>query len=162
MNIFVTGHSLGGALALFAALDIKKTFAREVTLYTYGQPRVGNKVFSDYVFSFLDESYVRLVNSNDPVPKVPPTDYNFKHAGNEVWYNGAKWNECPNEANTYENSRCSNSISSPIWAACTSHLNMRGIKISGLCDSYQTSVGLLSGQEILDTESYAKDTYIID
>ena len=43
-SIFVTGHSMGGALGLFAALDIKKNsgFLGRIQLYTYGQPRVGN------------------------------------------------------------------------------------------------------------------------
>ncbi len=50
-EIFVTGHSLGGALAVFAALDIKETLPKtHVRLYTYGQPRVGNEGFSDYIF----------------------------------------------------------------------------------------------------------------
>jgi triacylglycerol lipase len=43
-EIFVTGHSLGGALAVLAAVDIKHNISpeSEVILYTYGQPRVGN------------------------------------------------------------------------------------------------------------------------
>lgn len=40
---FVTGHSLGGALATLAALDLKSTFpTAKMTMYTYGCPRVGN------------------------------------------------------------------------------------------------------------------------
>lgn len=38
-KVMVTGHSLGGALALLAALEIKRQFSidhRDITLYTYG------------------------------------------------------------------------------------------------------------------------------
>lgn len=40
--IYVTGHSLGGALGIVAALDIHSTFSVVPKVYTYGQPRVGN------------------------------------------------------------------------------------------------------------------------
>jgi predicted lipase len=39
-----TGHSLGGALATLAALDVKRQInpSNTVYFYTYGCPRVGN------------------------------------------------------------------------------------------------------------------------
>jgi predicted lipase len=45
--IYVTGHSLGGALATVAALDIKHTYnPSSMKVYTYGQPRVGNNLYA--------------------------------------------------------------------------------------------------------------------
>lgn len=44
--IYLTGHSLGAALSVLAALDIKTTFGRVDAVYTYGLPRVGNKPFA--------------------------------------------------------------------------------------------------------------------
>ena len=41
-KIYVTGFSLGGALATVAALDLKDIFGKVDQFYTYGQPRVGN------------------------------------------------------------------------------------------------------------------------
>jgi predicted lipase len=43
-SIFVTGHSLGGVLAVFAAIEIKRSsgFLGKIYMYTYGQPRIGN------------------------------------------------------------------------------------------------------------------------
>ena len=73
-SVFVTGHSLGGALAVLAALDIKKAIgSRKIHLYTYGQPRVGNSDFADYVFSVLPgDQYIRVVHYDDAVPHLPP------------------------------------------------------------------------------------------
>jgi predicted lipase len=55
-KIFITGHSLGGALAVLAAMDIKAYLSpsQMITLYTYGQPRVGNVELSNYIFSLFD------------------------------------------------------------------------------------------------------------
>lgn len=42
-QVWVTGHSLGGALALHAAMDLLSSEGAKVThLVTFGQPRVGN------------------------------------------------------------------------------------------------------------------------
>jgi hypothetical protein len=43
-SILVTGHSLGGALSVFAAMDLKKNGlgVSSTYLYTFGQPRTGN------------------------------------------------------------------------------------------------------------------------
>ena len=50
LKLLVAGHSLGGALATLAALDVKNLCkAREqldVTLYTFGAPRTGNHAFA--------------------------------------------------------------------------------------------------------------------
>ena len=47
-KIYVTGFSLGSALAVFAALDIKQIFNTVDQFYSFGQPRVGNEYFADY------------------------------------------------------------------------------------------------------------------
>lgn len=46
VSIIVTGHSLGGALAVLCSLDLKNSFNRNIYVYTFGQPRVGNKKFA--------------------------------------------------------------------------------------------------------------------
>lgn len=49
-NTIITGHSLGGALAqlAFASLITDPKY-RVLEAYTYGQPRVGNGIFADYI-----------------------------------------------------------------------------------------------------------------
>jgi predicted lipase len=50
-KIFVTGHSLGGAIASLSVPDIKQTFGNLGGLITFGEPRVGNQAFSTYFAS---------------------------------------------------------------------------------------------------------------
>ena len=66
LPLFVTGHSLGGALALLAT----KLIAPDATgaCYTFGAPRIGNYEF----FRFIKTPVYRVVNSSDVVPRVPP------------------------------------------------------------------------------------------
>ena len=77
----MTGHSLGGALANLAALEIKKENpAVEVCCYTYGAPRVGNVAFA----SMCDAAFESwsVINDDDPVPRVPY--FTYKRAGQQV------------------------------------------------------------------------------
>ena len=47
-KIYTTGHSLGGALAILAAIDLDQVGYDIGGVYTYGQPRVGNKQFASF------------------------------------------------------------------------------------------------------------------
>ena len=72
-KIWVTGHSLGGALAtLFAG-----RFGIIQGVYTFGAPRVGNEGFKEN----LDVEIYRFVNNHDIVPRVPPPGV-YVHVGN--------------------------------------------------------------------------------
>lgn len=69
--IHVVGHSLGGALANLAAMDLAGGVAG-VKLYTFGSPRVGMKPFSDALNDRIGASNIRRVYADtDPVPMVP-------------------------------------------------------------------------------------------
>ena len=63
-KIWMTGHSLGAALATLAASRDPNVQG----LYTYGSPRVGDLDFKN---NFKERAY-RFVNNNDLVTKVPP------------------------------------------------------------------------------------------
>ena len=46
LQLYVTGHSLGGAIATLAAYEISKLYPKHrLVLYTFGSPRVGNYTF---------------------------------------------------------------------------------------------------------------------
>lgn len=95
--LYVTGHSLGGAMALLFALSLAGSaehgeLARRVrAVYTYGQPmalvepipelarQVGAKVF-------------RHILVRDPVPALPPAHWGrFAHVGHEYRYAENAW-----------------------------------------------------------------------
>ncbi|KAF3644566.1 Phospholipase A(1) DAD1, chloroplastic [Capsicum annuum] len=72
LSITITGHSLGGALAILTAYDITTKFNNlpMVTVLSFGGPRVGNKRFRCQ----LDKNGIkvlRIVNSDDPITRVP-------------------------------------------------------------------------------------------
>lgn len=75
--LWITGHSLGGALALIAAARWKMAGIKS-SIYTYGQPMVGLDGFADRFAIELPGRLVRFVNQSDIVPRVPP---GFSHTG---------------------------------------------------------------------------------
>ena len=73
--IFITGHSLGGALATLGAAHLSGW--NPTACYTFGAPRVGDQGFS----SSLRTPVYRVVNPRDPVPGVPACSQGYRHAG---------------------------------------------------------------------------------
>ena len=79
-EFYITGHSLGGAMATLAASRLKD---KVDCLFTYGSPRVGTKGF---VKSFNTLHY-RHVNNNDIVPRLPFALLGYRHHGDLRYIN---------------------------------------------------------------------------
>ncbi|OMP02005.1 Lipase, class 3 [Corchorus olitorius] len=96
-NFMVTGHSLGGALsilfpAVLALHEEKWLLDRLEGVYTFGQPRVGDKKFKEFMEIQLqnhDFRYLRYVYCNDIIPRTPTDDITFlyKHFGTCLYFN---------------------------------------------------------------------------
>ncbi|XWS12547.1 hypothetical protein CRYUN_Cryun37aG0098800 [Craigia yunnanensis] len=94
VSITVTGHSLGAALATLNAMDIaangwnkptgNSNKAFMVTAFPAASPRVGNLVFKGIFDGLKDLHLLRIVNSTDPVPKVPFLPGIYTHVGEEL------------------------------------------------------------------------------
>ncbi|KAF5736951.1 Alpha/beta-Hydrolases superfamily protein [Tripterygium wilfordii] len=77
VDIMVTGHSMGGAMAAFCGLDLVVNHeAQNVQVVTFGQPRIGNAAFASY-YSQLVPNTIRVTNEHDIVPHLPPYYYYF-------------------------------------------------------------------------------------
>jgi triacylglycerol lipase len=87
-SVWITGHSLGGALALIAALDFAKNAVPPLPsqLYTFAGPRVGDVIYQTLFNATLPLCY-RIVNRWDIVPQLPPPPV-FIHAGQSVDIDG--------------------------------------------------------------------------
>lgn len=74
-KVVFTGHSLGGGLTTHAATDAVLSghlkSSKEVHIYTYGQPRVGDTEFYKLLNGKVSGIY-RVTNEFDPVPHLPP------------------------------------------------------------------------------------------
>ncbi|CDM29794.1 hypothetical protein DTO013E5_6152 [Penicillium roqueforti] len=81
-TLVVTGHSYGGALATLGGIVLRNG-GYEPSVYTYGQPRVGNKALAQYITD--QGSLWRVTHTDDLVPKVPPATVGFSHASPEYW-----------------------------------------------------------------------------
>jgi len=79
-EIYVVGHSLGGALTTLASFDIASTLDREVNAITFGAPRVGMEEFRN-AFDSLPIKMYRFVVANDPIPRVPGMLIPYEHVG---------------------------------------------------------------------------------
>ncbi|NMF84455.1 lipase family protein [Nodosilinea sp. P-1105] len=81
-RVIVTGHSLGGALATIAALDLQYNLGQKRHLgfevYSFGAPRVGNQAMVDSYNRRIPLSY-RFVNGWDIVTRIPREWQGFAH-----------------------------------------------------------------------------------
>ncbi|MBN1442555.1 MAG: lipase family protein [Planctomycetes bacterium] len=91
-KLYVTGHSLGGALAVLAAPDlIENGPVPSVFMYNFGAPRVGDPdAFVPLYDTLLGVNSWRIVNTRDAVTDQPPTlvvlltdIYRYEHVASE-------------------------------------------------------------------------------
>jgi len=67
------GHSRGGAFAVIAAAMFRERGHRPTGIYTFGQPRVGDQMFTEWWNTNMDVEFLRFVNGTDVVPRLPPS-----------------------------------------------------------------------------------------
>ena len=115
-SVLVTGHSLGAAVSLFAALDLATQTSVTLRLYNFGEPRVGNPTFAAWAASVLPGGkQFRVTHKADPVPHVPPMSFGFLHCPHELWYNNngdSSYSDC-NDSPSAEDPNCSDSVTIP-------------------------------------------------
>jgi triacylglycerol lipase len=89
-QLFVTGHSLGGALAVLCTLDAAANTAfKNPVMYNFGSPRVGNSKFVQVYNEVIDNS-IRIVNTNDIVPLLPPAVIHPPLSNDIIYYKHVK------------------------------------------------------------------------
>ena len=82
--VILTGHSLGGALAVLAASRLHDNDLSPQAVYTYGMPRVGQPIFAQGYSAALGARTFRLRHGGDIVPLAPLPQlgfYAFQHVG---------------------------------------------------------------------------------
>ncbi|KAK4158497.1 lipase A [Chaetomidium leptoderma] len=102
-RVHLVGHSLGGAVAALAALEVKVGLGwRDVVVTTFGEPRVGNGRLAEYVdraFGLLANdddggehehggeglAYRRVTHVGDPVPLLPLSEWGYRSHAGEVY-----------------------------------------------------------------------------
>jgi hypothetical protein len=85
--IWLTGHSLGGALAVLAGWLFRRKFVPIHQIYTFGGPMVGNAEAVAALDRELPGKVFRFVNSPDPVPRLPTISLianRYAHCGTET------------------------------------------------------------------------------
>ncbi|GAQ78458.1 hypothetical protein KFL_000130400 [Klebsormidium nitens] len=90
-TIYITGHSLGGALATLLARDVVRLpWARqrqaEVVMYNFGSPRVGNRAFAEEYNRTVGTSW-RVCNHRDIIPTVPRL-LGYCHVKQPIYFRG--------------------------------------------------------------------------
>jgi hypothetical protein len=120
-QVWICGHSLGGALATLLAADVVGSgLVSGPLVYTFASPAVGEKTFATWCGGLVPDSY-RIYNQPDIVPDVPPALFGYTHVDEPYQVNSG--------AHTKVNLGCHHSLSTylhaldasqPITPACVS------------------------------------------
>jgi predicted lipase len=109
-KVVFTGHSLGGALATLSAVDFHQLlgFGNRISVYTYGQPRLGNTSWANYLdrLPFANRIY-RLVKAGDPISHLPPSSFGYAHNRQQFQLDEEnKVTKCENNPESGESLKC--------------------------------------------------------
>lgn len=88
-TLWVTGHSLGAALATLLVARRLERGKPAQGLYTFGQPRTGDRTFArNFDFEFRSSAF-RFVNNNDIVTRIPQRVIGYEHCGSFRYFDHA-------------------------------------------------------------------------
>lgn len=108
-QLYIAGHSLGGALSVLAAAlifmgegifiesgtlaDLTSYQKRLSGVYTFGQPRVGDPLFAEVYGPKFGERLFRMVYEDDPITRLPssPAMGDYAHFGIEYHATEGGW-----------------------------------------------------------------------
>jgi Lipase (class 3) len=113
-RLYITGHSLGGAMAVVTAakaiVEDNVSWAGLIKgIYTYGQPMVGNSSFARECGKRFGKMMYRHVYNRDVVPHIPSVNVgDYKHFGKEYFSseNSKPWSSL-DEKGTRSKASCS-------------------------------------------------------
>ena len=107
-TVFLTGHSLGGALAQIIGMwlnsikDANGVKLYNVQIFTFGSPKVST------TFMFNEPNHWRVVDRSDPVPFLPP--YPYVHSGVVIDIDTLSWSETHEEKDILQTDGLDHSI----------------------------------------------------
>ncbi|EPS65213.1 hypothetical protein M569_09566 [Genlisea aurea] len=83
LSIILTGHSLGGSLAVLSAFDLVENGVSgiPVAAVTFGCPRVGNRAFKDRIGHYPNLKILQVRNTTDRIPLYPTALMGYHHSG---------------------------------------------------------------------------------
>lgn len=84
-TLWITGHSLGGALAVLAAYDLHGKGYKVNGIYTMGQPRVGDGASVNAFEKYFKNRCFRFVARDDKVPEMPLTEFGYAHVRQAIY-----------------------------------------------------------------------------
>ena len=154
-QVTLVGHSLGGAVAALAALEIHNRLPElDISVTTFGEPRVGNEEFAQYLDKELighaergphlsahppSETktstcsshmprYRRVTHKDDPVPSLPLDKQGYRSHAGEIYIRST---DVPPDIRTVHHcagdadKQCSTGAHTLFWALL---LPLRGLK----------------------------------
>ena len=85
LPLWLTGHSLGGAMATLAASELIHADEPFYGVYTFGQPRCGDRDFARTFNNEAKSRFFRFQNNNDIVTRIPARLMGYSHVGTFVY-----------------------------------------------------------------------------
>jgi hypothetical protein len=87
---WITGHSLGGALAAVAGIQLAYESRPFYGIYTFGQPRVCDRDLMRHFNAEHQKIFFRFQNDNDIVTRIPAAIAGYSHVGTYIYISPEK------------------------------------------------------------------------
>jgi len=87
--VVLTGHSLGAALATLAAARLEDSGQSIEGVFTFGQPRTGQREFATEFNRRLGAITYRFINHIDLVTRVPLLIQGYRHVGRRMYFDAS-------------------------------------------------------------------------